>query len=108
MWIPQGEWVEIVVQHDVEATMLHVPIFRWAGHVELSWKKSQRDEGAWKTQYKGKFMRIKKNSKNYVFLNRNSEHIAGYLIHLNKNKTKWKSKTTQNWMEFQQSMSYNL
>jgi hypothetical protein len=20
MWIPQGEWVEIVVQHDVEAT----------------------------------------------------------------------------------------
>ena len=24
--------------------------------------------------------------------------IAGYLIHLNKNKTKWKSKTTQ-WLE---------
>jgi hypothetical protein len=25
------------------------------------------------------------------------EHIAGYLIHLNKTKSKWKSKTTQNW-----------
>jgi hypothetical protein len=33
-------------------------------------------------------MRIKKNSKNHVFLNWNGEHIAGYLIHLNKNKTK--------------------
>jgi hypothetical protein len=33
-------------------------------------------------------MRIKKISKNHVFLNRNSEHIASYLIHLNKNKTK--------------------
>jgi hypothetical protein len=79
---------------------LHVPIFRWIGHVELCWKKSQRDEGAWKTQYKGKFMRIKKKKKkkkNHVFLNRNGEHIAGYLIHLNKYKTKWKSKTTQNW-----------
>jgi hypothetical protein len=42
-------------------------------------------------------MRIKKNSKNHVFLNRNGEHIANYLIHLNKNKTKWNSKTTQNW-----------
>jgi hypothetical protein len=40
---------------------------------------------------------LKKNSKNHVFLNRNGEHIAGYLIHLNKNKTNWKSKTTQNW-----------
>jgi hypothetical protein len=39
----------------------------------------------------------KKNCKNNVFLNPNGEHIAGYLIHLNKNKTKWKSKTTQNW-----------
>jgi hypothetical protein len=39
-------------------------------------------------------MRIKKNSKNYAFLNRNGDHIAGYLIHLNKNITKWKSKTT--------------
>jgi hypothetical protein len=33
-------------------------------------------------------MRIKKNSENHVFLNRNGEHIVGYLIHLNKNKTK--------------------
>jgi hypothetical protein len=31
-------------------------------------------------------MRIKKNSKNHAFLNRNGEHIAIYLIHLNKNK----------------------
>jgi hypothetical protein len=31
-------------------------------------------------------MRIKKNSKNHVFLNRIGEHIAGYMIHLNKNK----------------------
>jgi hypothetical protein len=29
-----------------------------------------------------------KNSKNHVFLNRNGEYIVGYLIHLNKNKTK--------------------
>jgi hypothetical protein len=36
-------------------------------------------------------MRIKKNSKNHVFLNQSSEHIVGYMIHLNK------SKTTQNW-----------
>jgi hypothetical protein len=42
-------------------------------------------------------MRKRKNSKNHVFLNLNGEHIASYLIHLNKNKTKWKSKTTQNW-----------
>jgi hypothetical protein len=36
-------------------------------------------------------MRIKKKKKkkkNHVFLNRNGEHIAGYLIHLNKYKTK--------------------
>jgi hypothetical protein len=33
-------------------------------------------------------MRIKINSKNHIFLNGNSEYIAGYLIHLNKNKTK--------------------
>jgi hypothetical protein len=42
-------------------------------------------------------MKIKKLSKNHVFLNRNGEHIAGYLIHLNKNNTKSKSKTTQNY-----------
>jgi hypothetical protein len=42
-------------------------------------------------------MRIKKISKNHVFVNWNGEHIAGYLIHMNKNKTKWKSKTTQDW-----------
>jgi hypothetical protein len=33
-------------------------------------------------------MRIKKNSKNNVVLNQNGEHIAGYLIHMNKNKTR--------------------
>jgi hypothetical protein len=33
-------------------------------------------------------MRIKNNNKNHVFLNRNGEHIADYLIHLNKNITK--------------------
>jgi hypothetical protein len=33
-------------------------------------------------------MRIQKNSKNHVVLNRKGEHIAGYLIHTNKNKTK--------------------
>jgi hypothetical protein len=33
-------------------------------------------------------MRIKKNSKNHVFLNWNGEHIARYLIHLNRNETK--------------------
>jgi hypothetical protein len=33
-------------------------------------------------------MTIKKKSKNHVFLNQNGEHIAGYLIHWNKNKTK--------------------
>jgi hypothetical protein len=33
-------------------------------------------------------MRINKNSKNHVVFNRNGEHIAGYLIHMNKNKTK--------------------
>jgi hypothetical protein len=42
-------------------------------------------------------MRIKKNSINHVFLNRSGEYIAGYMIHLIKNKTKWKSNTTQNW-----------
>jgi hypothetical protein len=42
-------------------------------------------------------MRTKKYSKTHVFLNWNSEHIVGYMIHLNKNKTKWKSKTIQNW-----------
>jgi hypothetical protein len=33
-------------------------------------------------------MRMTKNSKNHVFLNWSGEHIAGYMIHLNKNKTK--------------------
>jgi hypothetical protein len=33
-------------------------------------------------------MRIKKISKNHVFLNRSGEHIVGYMIRLNKNKTK--------------------
>jgi hypothetical protein len=33
-------------------------------------------------------MRIKKNTKNHVFLNQNGEDIVGYLIHLSKNKTK--------------------
>jgi hypothetical protein len=49
LWIPWDVEVEIVVQHDVEAV---VPIFRWNGHVELSWKKSQRYGGAWKTNTK--------------------------------------------------------
>jgi hypothetical protein len=31
---------------------------------------------------------VEKNPKETVFLNQNSEHIAGYLIILNKNKTK--------------------
>jgi hypothetical protein len=34
------------------------------------------------------FLIIKNNNKNHVFLNRSNEHIAGYMIHLNKNKTK--------------------
>jgi hypothetical protein len=33
-------------------------------------------------------MRIKKNSKNHAFLNRSGEHVVGYMIHLNKIKTK--------------------
>jgi hypothetical protein len=37
-------------------------------------------------------MRIKKNSKNHVFLNRSSEHIVGYMIHLNQNKPNEKTK----------------
>jgi hypothetical protein len=37
---------------------------------------------------------LKKIVKDHAFLNRNGEHIASYLIHLNKNKTKYKSKTT--------------
>jgi hypothetical protein len=91
---------------------LHVPIFRWTGHLELSWKKSQRDGGAWKAYYKDKFMGIKKESKNHVFLNRNGEHIVGYMIHLNikikPNKKAKQHKIGKNWMEFQKSMSYNL
>jgi hypothetical protein len=49
-------------------------------------------------------MRIFKNTKNNVFLNRNSEHIAGYLIHLKKkkkpNKKAKQHKTGGNSMEF--------
>jgi hypothetical protein len=37
-------------------------------------------------------MRIKRRSKNHVFLNRSGEHIAGYIIHLNKNKPNEKTK----------------
>jgi hypothetical protein len=33
-------------------------------------------------------MRIKNKNKNHVFLNQSGEHIAGYMIHLTKNKTK--------------------
>ena len=50
-------------------------------------------------------MRTKKKSKIHVFLNKNNEHIAGYMVHLNINQTKWKKqkkhKTRANWMEFQ-------
>jgi hypothetical protein len=57
-------------------------------------------------------MRIKKNSKNHVFLNRSSEHIAGYMIHLNRNKTKWKkqnnTKLEQIEWNFKMCMSCNL
>jgi hypothetical protein len=35
-------------------------------------------------------MRIKKISKNHIFLNRNGEHIASYLIHLSKKKNQMK------------------
>jgi hypothetical protein len=31
---------------------------------------------------------LEKHSKNHLFLNRSGEHISGYMIHLNKNKTK--------------------
>jgi hypothetical protein len=37
-------------------------------------------------------MRINKNTKNHVFLNWNSEHITGYMIHLNKIKPNEKAK----------------
>jgi hypothetical protein len=33
-------------------------------------------------------MRIKKISKNHVFLNPSGEHIAGYMIHLEKKQMK--------------------
>jgi hypothetical protein len=33
-------------------------------------------------------MRIFKNSKNHVFLNRSGEYIVGCMIHLNKNEKK--------------------
>jgi hypothetical protein len=45
-------------------------------------------------------MRLKRRSKNHVFLNRNGEHIVGYLIHLNKNKIKQMKK--QNNIELEQ------
>jgi hypothetical protein len=35
---------------------------------------------------------MKKNSKNNIFLNRSGEHIASYMIHLNKNKLNEKAK----------------
>jgi hypothetical protein len=58
-------------------------------------------------------MRIKRNSKNQVFLNWNNEHIASYLIHLYIKKKKLNEKKKQhkigaNQMEFQMCMSYNL
>jgi hypothetical protein len=34
------------------------------------------------------FMRIIFFNKNHVFLSLSSEHIVGYMIHMNKNKTK--------------------
>jgi hypothetical protein len=37
-------------------------------------------------------MRILKNSKNHIFLNRSGEHIAGYMIQLNKIKPNEKAK----------------
>jgi hypothetical protein len=54
--------------------------------VELSWKNPKEMGVLEKHNTRGKFMRIKRNSKNHVFLNRNGDHIAGYLIHLNKTK----------------------
>jgi hypothetical protein len=42
-------------------------------------------------------MRIKKKVKKSCFLNRDGEHVAGCLIHMDKNKTEWKRKTTINW-----------
>jgi hypothetical protein len=51
-------------------------------------EKIPKRRGCLQNIIQGKFMRIKKISKNHVFLNRSGEHIAGYMIHLNKNKTK--------------------
>jgi hypothetical protein len=74
---------------------LHVPISGRTGHVDLSWKKSQRHWGASKHITKVSLQWEKKNIKNNVSLNPNGEHIAVYLIHYNKNITKWKSKRTK-------------
>jgi hypothetical protein len=35
-------------------------------------------------------MKIKINSKNHVFLNQSSEHIASYMIHLNEKEKQHK------------------
>jgi hypothetical protein len=50
-------------------------------------------------------MRISKNSKNHVYLNQNGEHIW---IKIKANEKAKQHRTGANWMEFQQSMSYNL
>jgi hypothetical protein len=55
-------------------------------------------------------MRIKKNSKNHVFLNQNGEHMAiwSIWIKIKPNEKAKQHKIGANWMEFQQSMFYNL
>jgi hypothetical protein len=51
-------------------------------------EKNPKQMGVLEKHNRGKFFIILKNNKNHVFFNRNGEHIASYLIHLNQNKTK--------------------
>jgi hypothetical protein len=90
---------------------LHVPIFRWTGHTELSWKKSQRDGVLEKHNTKislWEFWKIVKIMFFSIGMVSTLLAIWSIWIKIKPNKKAKQYKIGANWMEIQQSMSYNL
>jgi hypothetical protein len=100
--------VEIVVQYDIR---LHVPIFRWIGHVELSWKNPKETGWLKKHNTKVSLWELKKIVK-IIFFSIGAVNtllaIWSIWIKIKPDEKEKQHKIGANWMEFQQSMSYNL
>jgi hypothetical protein len=90
---------------------LHIPIFRWTGHAELSWKNPKETGMLEKHNTKVSLWEFWKIVKVMFFsIGTVSTLLAiwSIWIKIKPNKKEKQYKIGTNWMEFQQSMSYNL